>query len=191
MASFDEDDLVRRLGRAPARARVAFACACSSRMLSPYRQALSEVGGDRSDLLSAALGHLWAYALGGPSLDWSTWAERLIEQIPPENEMAGSASKVLDDALAAAAYAARAAIATDAADAARSARRLYDAVDAYAQRSLTFTEFTPEIERALSQHPAVQQELERQARDLAELEAEEAAAVVFALRERARNEAAF
>ena len=191
MATFDETALARRLEGLPHLARVAFATACAARMRIPYRQALGQFSVDRPDVLDDALSHLWAYSLSGAQVDWTAWSESLIEQIPPEDDMANSACQVMDDALAAAAYAARTARGGDPAEAAYSARRLYDAVDAYAQRSLAFTEFTPEIERALSDHPVVQQELGRQARDLAELEYGDTASAILTLSNRARIEAAF
>lgn len=195
MSAFDESELVLRLGRLPGFARVAFAAACASRMVEPYRQALIEAGVDGPDLLASALSELWQFMFGDLSVtDWMPVADRLVEQIPDEDRMTIPACRVLDDALASTAYAARAAARFDPQEAAWSGRRVYEAAEAFVQRSLDFTSYSPEVERALLNHPIVQRELARQVRDLTELESADFnrhREVFAALRSRAQVERAF
>lgn len=170
LAAFDRDDLVKRLGKLPGPSRVAFAYACASRLAQPYREAVALEGGVGEELVERTLADLAAFLNYGAPSDWAARAATLIGHIPDEDQMGRAACQVLDDALAATAYAARTAIAFDPAEAASSAQRLYDAVDAHAQRSLEFSIYSPAIEQRLLEHSAVQSELERQRRDLAALE---------------------
>jgi hypothetical protein len=171
MASFDEADLKGRLGALPGLARVEFAAACAARMIRPWKDALQKLGLADSARLPEAVESLRRYVRGGPASDWSSLAGELVSEIPDEDEMTTTSHAVIDDALAATAYALRTAATFDPQEATWAARRLYDATDSFAQRSLSFREYTPEIERALLQNPHVQRELQRQARDLEELEA--------------------
>jgi hypothetical protein len=171
MSDYDEPALVLALSKLPGTSRIAFACACASRLVQPYRNALEELGAESTDLVTPALDTLWAYVAGGAQADWVTLTDRLIGAIPDEGEITSAAHRALDDTLAATAYAARTAATNDAQEAAYAARRAYEAVDAFAQQALTFTVYTPEVDQEVSRHPFVLREMERQRRDLSDLQA--------------------
>lgn len=136
----------------------------------PYRQAVAIAERGDADLIDDVLDQLAGFLSGAPQrVDWSVLAGRLVANMPDEDEMASRSCQVLDDALASAAYAVRSAIAFDPAEAANAASRLCDAVDAHAQHLLGVVAFTAQVDRQLLEHAVVQQELDRQQRDLEEL----------------------
>src|ERR1019366_3930030 len=156
-------------------------------MARPWRDARQTLGLAQSNRLSEAIGSLRRYVRGGPTTDWLALASELVSAIPDEDEITTASHAVLDDALAAAAYALRTAATFDPQEAAWAAKRLYEAVDACAQRSPSIRKFTSDVELALLQDPRVQRELQRQERDLAELEAARDAADVPTLSERSET----
>jgi uncharacterized protein YjaG (DUF416 family) len=191
MNTFDEIGLVSRLTELPKPLRLAFAVACASRMARPYRAGQDHLILGAPAIVDDTLNRIWDFAVGGPAADWARTERDLTALIPDGDDQLGPAHFIVDDALAATAYAVRTAVAGDAQEAAFCSRRAYEAVDQFAQRTITATSLDADVERTLLADPVVQAELSRQARDLATLEqvtegAESAA--ITALRSSAASE---
>jgi hypothetical protein len=117
------------------------------------------------------LPELWGFALSGVSGDWAAWAKLIMQHIPADEDAAATGHYVFSDTLVAASYALDTAVRFAPQDAAWTASLAHDTTDAFAQEGLGFGVYTSAIEQLLRSNAVVQEELVRQERDLAELEA--------------------
>jgi len=182
--------LLGRLTRLPERHRLAFALACASRLAKPYDAVREQGSLGGPDLTQVLLPALWDFASGGPAADWISWAESIGQSLPTSEDEAAAKHFVFNDTLAAAAYALDTATSFEPQNAAWAANLAYDVANAFAQEKLDFETYTPTIEAALLNDPTVQEELGRQARDLADLEADPSGHAVDVTRRRALVESA-
>jgi hypothetical protein len=169
MYHFDEQILLATLSKLPHQALVAFAASCASRLAPGYEIAQGYLKEGDPKLIAHALDRLWRFATEGKADEWEAVSEQLIGSIPDEEEGPTLAHGVIDDSLAAAAYAARAALGAKPTDALFSAKRVYEAVDRFAGLKIHASEYTRAVEAQIIESPIVQDELARQAKDVADL----------------------
>ncbi len=118
------------------------------------------------------LGYVWAHVLVKPDLNT---LQRLLSDvmasIPDEDAPRWvQTTPYGDDALSALAYTLTCLKSGDSQDAAWTARRLYDALDCYLVNRDDLSPSHPDEAERVAGDPLVQAELERQVRDLAELD---------------------
>lgn len=163
---YEEADRLRRVNELSPRGRVAFALLCATRLVPQYRRFHEKTGrGDpqRVEELAVMLWqHLTTARMSTDDLEQAV--EHCMDLIPTEDdgwddEVQASA----EDAGAALAYAYRAAVTGDAQEAVWASRRAYEAMDHFAGRHETGSEYD---EDARLRHPAVQSELSRQVLDI-------------------------
>jgi hypothetical protein len=159
MHRFDPPSLKQQLEALPHAAKVAFALACADR--------LADFLGNHIEPAIAARTAARQFVLGPPIAPLELG----------ELVAALEASPFLDrDDVAASAYLLDCLRTNDAQAAVLAAQRAYDARDLAAQEAMSFSTYTPEIEAALLDNPAVQAELAAQITDINELVGSAAAA---------------
>jgi len=191
---FDEARLKGDLAPVPARLRVAFACACAQRQFDAYIRYCQQGGKGDPNYLRKVLDQVWEFAAGGQApLDLDDTIERCTGLVPEEDDSWTAASAYADDAVSAVIYALRACREGDPQEAAWAARRAYEATDHYATNLLDVNFNQRGAEEAVLGHPLVQNELNRQHRDVNELVSASSAKrereLISALRNRAVQEA--
>lgn len=169
--SFDRERIRSALLNKPALQVVAFATACSGRLLNSLVSTVSDseavqVARDSFDMLVD-------YVTRDAKFNVEQAERRLLSLIPDEDEIVAGDTEValLDDTLAALAYSVRSIISDSPDNGIWSAQRAYDAVDFFVSASINAEIYTDSSEVMVASHPIVQQELIRQERDLREIEA--------------------
>jgi uncharacterized protein YjaG (DUF416 family) len=167
MKRFDEIGLRASLGRLDAKRLGTFAAACAQRLMPAYERYRGAVGELQPDDVTGSLDALWADLCGEASLSGAE-LDRLIDRVKgliPDEALAYATSEpYAEDAAAAVVYALTARRSGKAQEAAWAAQRVYDAIDNYVIRSAPGGKALSET--AVVEHPLIQRELERQARDL-------------------------
>ena len=161
---FDEEQLRERLSVLPQLAAVAFAAACAARLENTTRNLNTHE--DLKILLSRTMDAIVAYLGRGSPFDALAAEGDLLAAMPDEDANPDLPSAVFEDAAAAAVYMLRAARNGDPQDAAWAARRAYETADREVISTLNVGEVGDSEEAYVLQHPVVQVELQRQARDL-------------------------
>lgn len=174
MHSFDESALVVELDGLSSQARIAFAAAAATRLLSSHERLAreSDAGGEQRPREIAA--QLWT-DLQTVAVDRAAWSSRLDEVmnlLPEESDDWVVGHALVDDALSSLAYAIRCLLTPEPQEAAWAARRAYEAADQAAIRVLGVQPGLPNTEAAIKSHNFVQRELSRQRNDLSLLRAD-------------------
>lgn len=170
--TYDETRNIELLERLPSRLRVVFALLCALRLLPAYKRFNSHTGRGDPAALDVMVQKLWSDCLEGTMEDdeVKAGAERCLELVPSEDEGWDEETQpYAEDAAAAVAYAYRSRLTANPQEAAWAARRAYESLDRYVQRISGIAPGDPEDELAILSHPAMQAELARQERDLADL----------------------
>ncbi|GEM_PF-2298211 len=154
----ETDELKRRLGGLPVKARVAFALACAERLT---RYSRHPVGSETYESARAAR-RLARQFIGGAAIDPGE-LDALAQRLE-------SSPDIDDDDVAASAFVLECLRAGDVHSAVWAAERAFDARARAAEKGMVFTVYTPEIEAALLSDPELQGELARQRADLGALE---------------------
>jgi len=169
---FDEASLAQRLSALPPIHMAAFAACCAERIGPAYQRYSGGQKTGADSPLASCLNIVWAALATGmasaPSLEDEV--ERCLELMPPEEMHSDENAAYAEDAVAATGYAMRALISEEAAEAAWAARRVYEAVDQYVIRKRRAEGKDPFVEAEILAHPLCQRELQRQLRDLIDLE---------------------
>jgi uncharacterized protein YjaG (DUF416 family) len=169
MKRYDEADRIRRVQALRSEDRVAFALLCATRLLPQYRRFHEKTRRGDAGAVEELAERLWQHLTSTRMIleDLERAVDRCMELIPNEDEGWDEQSQpYAEDAAAALAYAHRAAVTGDAREAVWASRRAYEAMDHFAGKSTVGSSYE---EKARIQHPAVQAELSRQLRDIAEL----------------------
>lgn len=185
---FDEERLRERLSILSRPAVVAFAAACAARLENTAGNLSKEQ--ELKLLLSRTLDTAIAYLDSRLPFDTITPEENLLSAMPDEDADPELSSAVAEDAAAAAVYTLRTIRDGDFQNAAWAARRAYETADREVLSTLNIGAIGDSEEAYVLQHPVVQTELQRQARDLdaiSEIEGH-AAAELIAVVARARSE---
>jgi len=195
---FDEEKLVSALQELSVNFRVAFAAACAERQLPTYRVFHERTGKGNPLVLRDALDRIWD-DLGGRPLapeEIKTAIDQCLAYMPGETDGGFSQHHAhAEDAAASVAYALRTRLTGEAQEAAWCARRAYESLDSHVVNELDVDPGEPGAEDRIVRHSAIQRELSRQDRDLADLltlvdHAGEARSAIETLRTRAHEEAA-
>lgn len=168
---YNEAANIRALQRMGIDARVLFAMQCATRLLPAYHNFYKVTGRGDPQMLEQIAARVWA-DLATPHVsgsDTTQMIELCSTLIPAEDESWDESTQpYAEDAAAALAYALRARVTGEAQEAAWAGRRAYEARVHYA-RALLEKSHDHVTDSEISHHPAVQNELERQRRDLDEL----------------------
>ena len=189
MMKFDEAALVRQLADLTVPRRVAFAAACAERLFPMYVHFHKENDTGDPASVERALSRLWS-DLEGEEMgekELRGFVNDLEALVPEEDESWTESAAYAQNAVAAVAYAFRCRIEGDEQEAAWAARQAYEAIDFHIVNKEDVDIDAPEAEETLRTHPLIQAELERQARDLGALQAQQSD--LAELRKRAQAEA--
>ena len=187
MLIYNETQLVRELDELPLPRRVAFAGACAERLLPAYATFHAKSKSGDPSFIEQALARLWADLAGdtivGAALEQLiTRCEALVPD--EEDDTWIEESAYAQNAAAAVAYALRCRAKGNAQEAGWAARQVYEAIDQYVIRREGIDVNAREAEDGLRGHRLIQAELERQKRDLEDLQSSQAN--VEEIRQRAR-----
>lgn len=193
---YDEARNVEALGRLPARLQVVFALLCAFRLLPAYRRFHARTGRGDPRALVEMVEALWADCVARTMGEdqAAERAEKCLQLIPSEDEGWDEETQpYAEDAAAAVAYAYRSRLTASPQEAAWAGRRLFEAVDHHVHRITKPATGAPEAEAESRSHPLIRAEVERQERDLYDLEGlarlEALARPLEELRERSEVEA--
>lgn len=172
MLRFQECVLRQDLDRLPPRSRAAFAACCAQRLYDVGRRFLVKDGlAARADFYHAAIECAWNHILVSP--DKARIARLLPEVMAliPDEDAPGwtQVDAYGGDALSALAYCLRCMQSGDAQEAAWAAQCIYESLDYYVNSVNEISPNEPAAEIVILENPAIQAELERQTRDLADL----------------------
>jgi hypothetical protein len=150
-----------KLGRA---CGTAFAVACATRLSNSFAMHSTRSEDINADKHTIEL--VWLHLLYGELFEVCTCEADILNRLRDEDEDRSFADTVADDALSATVYALRTIKDDDVSNICWAAQRAYDLVDRYVGRSANVLEYTDAVERMITSHSVVQQELGRQQRDL-------------------------
>ena len=189
--TFDETELEGRIEQLPITSRTAFAAACAERMAPSYEAYSQRTGTGDPAVYRELLGHLWIDLAGQRMSDSEIDKniKRSEELFPLEDDPWVPEYPAADDATAALVYSLQSRRNGSSKEAAWAARRAYEALDDYVITRENLDISSPGAELQILNHPLVQAELARQARDLDELG--EGRITVEQLRDRSKAEASF
>jgi uncharacterized protein YjaG (DUF416 family) len=185
---YDEAELLDELQQLSRASRVAFATACAQRLMPSYERFSAITGRGDTVRLSSIIDTLWRDLQGMQAGDHELRrALQLAAELLPDDEHGWVREQsAADDYVAALTYALRCRISGEAQDAVWAARRAYNALDDFVVNSLHLDLNEKGLRDRIMSHPAVQAELERQRRDIADLRREPAAVeVITCIRDRA------
>jgi len=188
---FNESDLTEQLSKLPAMVRPAFAAACAQRMAQAYSVfAIRSNNEGDAEALNQVLASLWNDLNGHPMSDaeLEVQIEAGLALIPQEEDEWIPEQAAAEDAAAALTYALRCRRNGSIEEAVWAAGRAYDALDNYVINRENIDTNAPGGEDRVVNHPLVQTELSRQARDLNDLRKGEI--TIEQLRQRSTAEAA-
>ena len=191
---FETNQLVRELDRLPRDLRTAFAAACAQRLLPGYLPYARRKRLD-PDLLANLLAQVWnsiEHASSSPALEQDL--ELCMSLHPNEHYDLFGDQYAAEDAVASVAHAIASLTPERSREAALAADRAFNAAFYFVEAQLMTEGPQPSLEQEL-QHPIVQKELQRQRRDLDELNAaigsqSDAPSVIAKIRQRAEREVA-
>lgn len=169
--AFDHQKLTEKLGELAPRGQALFAAMVATRLLPNYQQFHLKTG--RGDLACfvGLVARLWEY-IKGPDLAKETLknAELVAESLIPssEDQWDEETQAYAEDAATALTYAFRACHSDDAQAAAWAGQCAYESLDQYLIRQQPRQPFDSDYEETILAHPLIQQELERQQRDIAD-----------------------
>lgn len=193
MVMFDEQFLKNRLESISPHCRALFALTCAERLFPLYQLFSEKTGRGRPNYLRSTLDHLWELALSGETGYKESFLGDYQSLILGENAEWDLLNGLADDAVASLAYACQCQLTGETQSAYWAAVRGYEAVD-YTAHTLEGMDYdTPAAEVAILQKEYVQAEIQRQLRDVAELESvacngTELERFVKTLRNRAKSE---
>ncbi|HEV3138670.1 MAG TPA: DUF416 family protein [Pirellulales bacterium] len=172
MLTFNERALKQQLDRLPRASRVAFAATCAQRLAGVCNRFVGTGGrADRANLFDDALNYVWTYILTTPE---EATTGRLLADVMamiPDQDAPGWTPLTAygEDALSALAYSLRCLQSGDSQEAAWSARCIYEGLDYFVTLRDNVPPNEPGADVRVLSDPLIQAELERQARDIAEL----------------------
>jgi uncharacterized protein YjaG (DUF416 family) len=171
MFRFDEQILKSELSRLPAQSRVAFAASSAQRLISAYR-AFAKISGQPAAQLEDPLEYVWTHLLTQPQRGEVKCVLAEVMALIPAEDGPGWTPLVAyaEDAVSAVAYCLRCLLSGEAQDAAWAARRVYEALDQFVIARDDITPGAAGTEHRILQDPLIQAELQRQKRDLTDLQ---------------------
>jgi uncharacterized protein YjaG (DUF416 family) len=170
VVKFDRQLLKDRLEGVIPLCRMLFAVAGSERLYPSYKLFFEKSGWGSADYLRATLDHLWELALQGQIGYEEPFLSDYESLFPGEGAEWSPLNPLAENAVVALTYACQCQQKGDAESAAWAAVQGYEAVD-YIAHTLGKIDFKgPEAEAAILKTECVQAEIERQLRDIAELE---------------------
>jgi uncharacterized protein YjaG (DUF416 family) len=173
MVAFDEQSVKERLEEIGPRWRLLFAVSCAERLFPVYKLFSERTQQGAPNRLRSTLDQLWESARREETSREQPFLNE-YEALIPGDDVERSKRTLLDplaeDAVATLAYACQCQVTGETGDAVWAARRGYEAVD-YVAHGLEDMDYdTPEAQAAILQKDYVQAELQRQLRDIGELE---------------------
>lgn len=171
---FDELSLTRRLQPLSRAQVLAFGCACAGRLVWSYERFIEEARWGSPEPLGRALGLLWAIARGQrppPPSEFRALADDCEAQTPSSDAFGSVFTTPAQDAVFATCSLLDYCIEGKAGQVVLAARYPTDSVDLYVQELERMDPRAPDLEDRILSHCLMQQELRRQDRDLAALEA--------------------
>lgn len=174
MLKFHEQSLKQELDQLPRRSRVAFAASCAQRLVSVYHSFAAKSGqAGRANLVEHAMDYIWAHILAVPEKETAVRQLANVMALLPDEDAPGwtPLTAYAENALSAMAYCLQCLQSGDAQDATWAARHVYDALDQLVTSRDKISPSEPGAEARILCDIAIQAELERQARDIADLSA--------------------
>jgi uncharacterized protein YjaG (DUF416 family) len=167
VVAFDRQSLKERLEKLSPLKRALFAVSCAERLFPLYKAFSEKAVQAAPERLQTTLDHLWEAARRKETPNEEPFLEEYESLIPGEDAEWMPLNTLAENAVAALAYAFQS---TEAENAAWAAVQGYEAVD-YIAHSLGAIDFKEsEAEAAILKTECVQTEIQRQLRDVAELE---------------------
>lgn len=190
---FDEKTLVSDLRQLPRWARLTFAASVASRMSHAYTAYINAGGKGDPTLITATLEFVWRNILAAADHHDQIrgYLESIMQLIPPEDVTVNSLNAYAEDALSSSAYTLRTCLSGEPQEAAWAARCTYEAVDEYVIELIKIPPGSHEAETSILAHPLMQQELNRQKRDVSDLQtyaASDPEVVISSFRDRSMRE---
>lgn len=192
LLSYNEPQLVGKLTKLPLVARALFAAACAERLLPMYAWSCHRTGRGDPKALERALTALWAHLENNGSEALEPHREIAEELVPDEDDSWVDECAYAQHAAAAVAYAIRSWLTAEPKEAGWAARQSYELLDLWVTTRDNIDLNAPGAEDRVVSDYLIQAELQRQHRDLKELDlaAENVRPMVQQLRRRARAEGA-
>jgi hypothetical protein len=174
MLQFNEQSLKDTIHQMPRGPRVAFAASCAQRLQAVLHSFVSDTASvAQAKVFDQALDYVWLHTLAPhePDTTRQLYAE-VLALIPDEDDIEWTPTiPYVDDALSAVAYCLRCLETGEPQEAVWAARRVYEAIDHFVISRDDLVPSQPSAEAGILADPLIQAELERQARDIAELSA--------------------
>ncbi|WP_438015509.1 DUF416 family protein [Sorangium sp. So ce315] len=192
MPTFDERALIRRLRPLPWSCSLAFGAACASRLVPNYRRFVEEAGWGDVRPIICALDLVWGVAsTQTPLAEAECWAlaGQCEAQAPDSESFQALFSSSAQDAVFAVCTLLDYCAERKPEQVALAARYATDSIDLYVQEIERMAPQDPTLEAKILAHPLMQQEMERQCRDIVALESGGASAVAQLLSRRTSEEA--
>lgn len=191
--AFDEKALAGQLRTVPPLHRVVFASSCATRLSRAYRTFHAKTGLGDPEVIREALKLLWEWTRGErhERARYERQLASVMEVMPEEGDSSAPEFPYAEDAASSVAYALRTLLSEDPREPAWSARVVYEALDQYVIRLRGVDVNARDAERRIIAEPLIQVELDRQQRDVDELQklaASNSAVPVEAFRSRAEVE---
>jgi len=194
MHKFDRDELLVRLNRLDHQRRTAFAVTCAQRLFPAYELFCKRTNRGHPGDVRKGIQEVWRSltGTGKGTRDLNKMAQRCEELVPDEEDKFDVMLPYAANAATAATFALWCAAEGDSENAAWAAYQGYEAVDFYTHNALNIDFNEKDAQVRILEGPAVQTELERQLRDLADLESAKGKgpfrAVVDRIRRRSQRE---
>ncbi|MCG3128344.1 MAG: hypothetical protein CHACPFDD_03228 [Phycisphaerae bacterium] len=174
MRQFCEQSLKAQLETMPPGSRIAFAASCAQRLRQVYQSFVSQSAvNDRADVFDRGLACVWQNAIDSQGAELIDLTLSEVMALIPDEDAPGwtPLTAYAANALSALAYSLRCVQSGDAQEAAWAARHVYEALDHFvASRDDGLVDGLRADADTLDD-PLIQRELERQARDIDELQA--------------------
>ncbi len=174
MLTFQEELLKQQLNQLPGPSRVAFAASCAQRMTSACHSFAARIcRPERAKLFDDALDYVWNCVLAPPERETTGRLLNDVMAIIPDEDAPGwsPVTPYGEDALSALAYSLSCLQSGDSQEAAWAAVCVYNATDYFVTSRDGISPSEPGAEARTLGDPAIQAELERQSRDVADLSA--------------------
>jgi hypothetical protein len=175
MRRYSDQVLMSALQPLPPLALIIVAGSSATRLLQSYRSFHELTGWGNPEQHKTAVEAVWEFALGTQLTKsyYEDQSEQLVSLIMPDTDDSWiPLCAYADNALASAAFALRTVANPTAQEALWAARRVYDSLDYYVnQRNPSLDWNASGVEEWIESNPMIQEELERQERDITELKA--------------------
>jgi uncharacterized protein YjaG (DUF416 family) len=192
--AFGENLTTAQLSRLPSESRLAFAAACAQRCIANYATFFRETHWGNPQAVESALHQVWRWCLGEsqpPTQHIRALADQLEDLAPDAEDFTSLFVSSAQDAVFAVCCLLDYCCDKDVTRLVEATRYATDSIDLYVQEVLELDPQDPLLEAKILAHPLMQQELERQNRDMTALAHSADREAIVVLRDTALVETTF